>query len=480
MLAVRDAAAAAGRAADRLGARAPRHPPRADRRRRGGRPASAAARSTPSSSAATAWRPTATPPTRSAPTPSARRARRGHPVRGGRPDVDDRPRDCPTATPSRSRSATATRSRASRASRDAAGHRRCATRPSTSPRRAGHRAGHRARRRARRPTPRPSRAAAGVRVARSLDAARGPVEDARSRRRAGRGRLPRAGVWRLRVGRQRRVGRAQGPRRCSATSWPARSTRWAPGSRASRSATAWSSTTTRRAASAGAAAAGTRRCASASADGAGPGRVRRAGPRPGRARRELLVLDGLDAERGDVRGAAGLCAARTGSRSACGRATACWSSAAGRAGCWRSPPRTRAPSRRCGPRAATRAPGAGARAGAERHGNELVDVAIVCTPKPAAIAAGFAAVAPGGALCLYAPPEPGHALDLDGQALYVGEVDVCASYSAGPATCARRWASSPAASRSAALRHPPRRPRRDGPRARAGRSGEAIKALVVP
>ena len=107
--------------------------------------------------------------------------------------------------------------------------------------------------------------------------------------------------------------------------------------------------------------------------------------------------------------------------------------------------------------------------GAERHGNELVDVVIVCTPKPDAIAAGFAAVAPGGALCLYAPPDPGHALGLDGHALYVGEVDVCASYSAGPADM--RAALRPhrrRAGRSAALRHPPRRPRRDRPRARAG------------
>jgi L-iditol 2-dehydrogenase len=71
--------------------------------------------------------------------------------------------------------------------------------------------------------------------------------------------------------------------------------------------------------------------------------------------------------------------------------------------------------------------------GAERHGNELVDVVMVCTPKPEAIAAGFAAVAPGGALCLYAPPDPGTPLGLDGHALYVGEIDVCASYSAGPA-----------------------------------------------
>ena len=45
--------------------------------------------------------------------------------------------------------------------------------------------------------------------------------------------------------------------------------------------------------------------------------------------------------------------------------------------------------------------------GAEHHGNELVDVAIVCTPKPEAIESAAATVAPGGTLCLYAPPSPG-------------------------------------------------------------------------
>ena len=44
--------------------------------------------------------------------------------------------------------------------------------------------------------------------------------------------------------------------------------------------------------------------------------------------------------------------------------------------------------------------------GAEHHGNELVDVAIVCTAKPDAIAAAVAALAPGGTLCLYAPHRP--------------------------------------------------------------------------
>jgi len=70
--------------------------------------------------------------------------------------------------------------------------------------------------------------------------------------------------------------------------------------------------------------------------------------------------------------------------------------------------------------------------GAARHAEELVDVALVCTPARAAISDAAAAVAPGGSLCLYAPPAPGERLDLDAFALYNGEVEVHASYSAGP------------------------------------------------
>jgi L-iditol 2-dehydrogenase len=73
-----------------------------------------------------------------------------------------------------------------------------------------------------------------------------------------------------------------------------------------------------------------------------------------------------------------------------------------------------------------------ARWGAEYHGNELVDVAIVCTPKPDAIAAAGGATAPGGTLCLYAPPAPGAPLPLDGSELFLRELTVTASYSAGP------------------------------------------------
>ena len=70
--------------------------------------------------------------------------------------------------------------------------------------------------------------------------------------------------------------------------------------------------------------------------------------------------------------------------------------------------------------------------GAEHHGNELVDVAIVCTPKPEAIAAAARATAPGGTLCLYAPPGPGAPLPLDGAEVFLRELTVTASYSAGP------------------------------------------------
>jgi L-iditol 2-dehydrogenase len=70
--------------------------------------------------------------------------------------------------------------------------------------------------------------------------------------------------------------------------------------------------------------------------------------------------------------------------------------------------------------------------GAELHGNEQVDVAIVCTPKPEAIAAAASALAPGGTLCLYAPPAPGAPVPVDGSELFLRELTVTASYSAGP------------------------------------------------
>jgi L-iditol 2-dehydrogenase len=119
--------------------------------------------------------------------------------------------------------------------------------------------------------------------------------------------------------------------------------------------------------------------------------------------------------------------------------------------------------------------------GAERHGNELVDVAMVCTTKPAAIADGFAAVAPGGTLCLYAPPDPGQPLGLDGHALYVGEVDVCASYSAGPADmrAALGLIASGRVDPAPLVTH--RLPlEQTGAALDLARRGEAVKALILP
>jgi L-iditol 2-dehydrogenase len=119
--------------------------------------------------------------------------------------------------------------------------------------------------------------------------------------------------------------------------------------------------------------------------------------------------------------------------------------------------------------------------GADRHGNELVDVAVVCTSSASAIADGFAAVAPGGALCLYAPPPPGQALDLDGLALYAGEVEVVASYSAGPADMRAAFA----LLRSGRVDPAPfvthrLRLEETGRALELARSGEAVKALVLP
>jgi L-iditol 2-dehydrogenase len=69
--------------------------------------------------------------------------------------------------------------------------------------------------------------------------------------------------------------------------------------------------------------------------------------------------------------------------------------------------------------------------GAERHGNELVDLAIVCTPAPDAITCAAEAVAPGGTLCLYAPVDPANEPPLHASDIFLRELTVTASYSAG-------------------------------------------------
>ncbi len=119
--------------------------------------------------------------------------------------------------------------------------------------------------------------------------------------------------------------------------------------------------------------------------------------------------------------------------------------------------------------------------GAERHGNELVDVAVVCTPKPDAVVAAAAALAPGGTLCLYAPPAPGAPPPLDGTALFLRELTVTASYSAGPRDmrAALTLLADGVLDARALVTH--RLPlERTAEALELQRRGEALKAVVVP
>jgi L-iditol 2-dehydrogenase len=196
---------------------------------------------------------------------------------------------------------------------------------------------------------------------------------------------------------------------------------------------------------------------------------------------ELLVLGGLDAERGTfveplacVVRALRRCDVRTGDSvlvvgaGTSGLLTIAAAHARGVEAVWVREPR---------PERLERA----LALGAERHGNELVDVVVCCTAAPAALADGFAAVAPGGVLCLYAPPAPGRPLDFDGLSLYRREVDLVASYSAGPADMREaynlladgRIDPAPFVTHRLALDE-------TGRALELARSGEALKALVLP
>jgi L-iditol 2-dehydrogenase len=70
--------------------------------------------------------------------------------------------------------------------------------------------------------------------------------------------------------------------------------------------------------------------------------------------------------------------------------------------------------------------------GASHHGEEPVDVAFVTTADAGAIAGAAAALGPGGTLCLYATTKPGASLGLDGEQLFLRELTVLSSWSAGP------------------------------------------------
>jgi threonine dehydrogenase-like Zn-dependent dehydrogenase len=119
--------------------------------------------------------------------------------------------------------------------------------------------------------------------------------------------------------------------------------------------------------------------------------------------------------------------------------------------------------------------------GATAHGNEPVDVAMVCTSKPEAAAAAAAALAPGGRLCLYAPTPPGEPLAVDGWAVFARELTVTASWSAGPADMRAALA----LLRRGAVRVDELITHRfaleeTGAALAAQRSGAALKAVVIP
>lgn len=71
--------------------------------------------------------------------------------------------------------------------------------------------------------------------------------------------------------------------------------------------------------------------------------------------------------------------------------------------------------------------------GARPHADEPVDVAFVTSADAEAIAGAAAALGTGGTLCLYATTGPGTPLGLDTEQVFLRELTVCSSWSAGPA-----------------------------------------------
>jgi L-iditol 2-dehydrogenase len=120
--------------------------------------------------------------------------------------------------------------------------------------------------------------------------------------------------------------------------------------------------------------------------------------------------------------------------------------------------------------------------GAREHADgDVVDAAIVCTSKPAAVADAAAALAPGGRLCLYAPLAPGEPLGVGGWDVFTRELTVTASWSAGPADMRAALA----LLRDGAVRTDElitaRYPLADTSAALAAqRAGTVLKAVVVP
>jgi L-iditol 2-dehydrogenase len=119
--------------------------------------------------------------------------------------------------------------------------------------------------------------------------------------------------------------------------------------------------------------------------------------------------------------------------------------------------------------------------GAALHADEPVDVALVTTANREAIEGAAAALAPGGTLCLYATTGPGTPVGVDSEALFLRELTVCSSWSAGPADMRAAY-DLLASGRVDALALVTHRMglEETGEALNLQRRGEAIKAVVLP
>ena len=119
--------------------------------------------------------------------------------------------------------------------------------------------------------------------------------------------------------------------------------------------------------------------------------------------------------------------------------------------------------------------------GAAEHDGEPVDVAVVTSHHPDAIAAAAAALGPGGRLCAYAPPEPGAPIAVDGAEVFLRELTVTSSWSAGAADMRAALALLRAgAVRTGELITHRFALEETGAALAAQRDGTALKAVVLP
>jgi L-iditol 2-dehydrogenase len=120
--------------------------------------------------------------------------------------------------------------------------------------------------------------------------------------------------------------------------------------------------------------------------------------------------------------------------------------------------------------------------GAEEHeAGSPADVAVVTSPHPGAIAAAAGALGPGGRLCAYAPPEPGAPIAVDGAEVFLRELLVTSSWSAGAADMRAALAliRDGAVRTDELITH--RFPLEEtGAALAAQRDGRALKAVVLP